>query len=470
MRLKEPFFTEPLHITDIDQEGRGVARLDECVVFVGNALPGDVAIVKIHKKKSRYWEGVLYELTEPSPFRSDPVCEHFGICGGCQWQNFQYSAQLKFKAQSVSNALQRIGGLTFPEPKPIVSSEKEYYYRNKLNFSFSARSWIKKEALDAGLSPDQPALGFHIKKVFDKVYPIETCHLMPGIVNAIRNSTYTFARNNNYTFYHLKEHTGWLRTLVFRMSPHSGEIMLMLLVAYEDMQAIDHIFTHLKNTFPQITSFVYYINPKLNDSFNDLSYSIWGNSKSFLIEKMGRFRFSISPNSFFQTNTLQAEYLYQCVYNAVGSKVPLIYDLYCGTGSIGIFVSDLADKIVGLEYVKEAVDDAILNCELNGLTHLSFYAGDMKHLLNDALIQKHGRPDIVITDPPRAGMDAPVVSQLLKIAPEKIIYVSCNPATQARDLQLMSDAYSISEVQPVDMFPQTTHVENIVTLIRKPIL
>jgi len=464
---RPPFFIDNIEITDIDQEGRGVGRFNEIVVFVEKALPGDIATVRVFKKKSKYWEGSLSTLTIPSPLRQAPICKHFGICGGCQWQHFQYESQKEYKAKSVLNALGRIGGLTLPELKPILGSSRNFYYRNKLNFSFSNRKWLKKEEKDAGVDPFSPALGFHISKIFDKVYGIEKCYLMPDIHNAIRRTIFEVAVNENIPFYDLKAHTGYLRTLVIRQSANSGEIMLNLIVAYSNADWINLLFENVRNKFPQITSFIYYINQKLNDSYTDLPYSVWGDSNDYLLEKLGKYYFKIGPNSFFQTNTYQAINLYQIIYNLIGSKVSLIYDLYCGTGSIGIFISDLAEKIIGIEYVPEAIEDAKQNCALNNLTHFDFYAGDMKKILNKNLLHEYGIPDLIITDPPRAGMDAKVVEQLLEIKAAKVIYVSCNPATQARDISLMQDLYQVTYVQPVDMFPQTTHVENIVLLERK---
>lgn len=467
MAFKPAFIAEGLEITDIDQQGRGVARHGEIVVFVEKAIPGDIADVRVFRQKSRFWEASVHQIIQPSAFRIAPICSHFGICGGCQWQHFQYEGQLKYKAISVEQALLRIGGLDFPTPAPILPALEITGYRNKLNFSFSARQWITRAAMDSGESPDKPALGFHLQKVFDKVYPITECHLMPDIVNQIRNEVRDFTCAQEYEYYHLKDHTGWLRTLVVRRSEYNNQIMIILVVSRNDQNKIDALFTHLQNRFPEIGSFIWIHNSKLNDSYQDLPFRVWGEYPSYLIEQLGQYKFRISPKSFFQTNTQQAERLYQIVYDAIGTKVPLIYDLYCGAGSIGIYVSALAEKIVGIEYVQDAVQDAELNCRLNSLTHLKFYAGDMKKILTPELVLEHGVPDVIITDPPRAGMDAPVVAQMLKMNAEKIIYVSCNPATQARDLALMKDQYEIIKVQPVDMFPQTTHVENIVVLQRR---
>lgn len=461
--LKVPFIAENLEVTDIDQEGRGVARYKEIVVFVEKAIPGDLVNARVYKKKSRFWEASLHEVLKPSALRTDPTCKHFGICGGCQWQHLDYSGQLDFKARSVREAFARIGNLEFPELLPIVPSLNQLGYRNKLDFSFSARSWLTREDLNTGL-PDAPALGFHLRGIFDKVLPITECHLMPVVVNDIRNAVRDFSIEKGFEFYHLKNHTGWLRNLVIRMSEDSGKIMVILSVASADAEKLAGIFTHLQNRFPQITSCIWFLNEKLNDSFQGLQAIVWGNTEGTLTEKLGKYSFRISPRSFFQTNTRQAERLYQLVYDAIGDPVKVLYDLYCGAGSIGIFVSDKAEKIVGLEYVEEAVRDAEENCRLNGLKHLSFYAGDMKKLLNGSMLKREGRPQVVITDPPRAGMDAAVVAELLQMGADKIIYVSCNPATQARDLALMSEAYRIVSVQPVDMFPHTTHVECVVVL------
>jgi 23S rRNA (uracil1939-C5)-methyltransferase len=463
---KPPFIAENLEITDIDQEGRGVSRYGDVVVFVEKAIPGDVVHARVFKKKSRFMEAALHEVVKPSPLRQQPFCRHFGTCGGCQWQHLQYSGQLQFKAQSVKAALSRIGNLSFPEPKPILSALADTAYRNKLDFSFSARSWLTKEELNQGMQ-DHPALGFHVRGVFDKVLPIESCHLMPPVVNDIRNAVRDFSVQNGYEYYHLKQHTGWLRNLVIRMSADTGKIMVILSVASEDSEKLGALFGMLQTRFPAISSCIWYLNQKLNDSFQGLEPRVWKDTAPYLTERLGQYHFQISPRSFFQTNTRQAERLYQVVHEAIGESVDVLYDLYCGAGSIGIFVSDKAKKIVGIEYVDEAVKDAADNCRLNGVNHLSFYAGDMKKLLNSELLRKEGRPQVIITDPPRAGMDAPVVAELLKSGAEKIIYVSCNPATQARDLALLDEGYRITMVQPVDMFPHTTHVECVVVLERK---
>jgi 23S rRNA (uracil1939-C5)-methyltransferase len=464
--LKVPFIAENISVHDIDQEGRGVARYNDIVVFVEKAIPGDVVNARVFKKKSRFWEAALHELIQPSPLRTTPFCQHFGKCGGCQWQQLQYSGQLEYKARSVREALTRIGNLEFPELKPIVPALSTTAYRNKLDFSFSARSWVSKEELNIGL-PDAPGLGFHLKGVFDKVLPISECHLMPEVVNEIRNAVRDFSQENNYEYYHLKNHTGWLRNLVIRQSHASGKIMVILSVAARDEAKLSALFTLLQNRFPQISSCIWFLNEKLNDSFQGLEPIVWGKTDPYLVEKLGNYQFRVSPRSFFQTNTQQAERLYQLVYDAIGEPVKVIYDLYCGAGSIGIFVSDKAEKIVGVEYIEDAVKDAEENCRLNNLKHLNFYSGDMKKLMNGSLLRREGRPQVIITDPPRAGMDAAVVAELIKTEADKIIYVSCNPATQARDLALMNDAYKIVSVQPVDMFPHTTHVECVVVLERR---
>lgn len=467
--MKQPFFTEPFEITDIDQEGRGVGRLDNVVVFVEKAIPGDTVIARVFKKKSRFMEASLHELVQASPMRRDPFCRHFGVCGGCQWQHLVYDRQLEYKGRSVKEAFSRIGDLVFPEPQPILASKQETAYRNKLDFSFSARSWLTREELNSGIQ-DAPALGFHVRGVFDKVLPITECHLMPDVVNDIRNTVRTLALEKGYPFYHLKDHTGWLRNLVIRQSAHSGKIMMILSVASPDLDKLEDIFETCRRKFPAISSCIWFLNQKLNDSFQGLEPVVWGNTDPYLEEQLGRFTFRISPRSFFQTNTFQAERLYQVVNAAIGEKAGLIYDLYCGAGSIGIYVSDKAEKIVGIEYVEDAVADARENCRLNGLTHLQFYAGDMKKILNGSLLRKEGRPNVIITDPPRAGMDAPVVEEIIRSGAPKVIYVSCNPATQARDLALMKDTYDIVQVQPVDMFPHTTHVECVTVLVRKSVL
>lgn len=461
-----------LDILDAATDGRAVAKEEEKVIFVEDAVPGDRAVVKVFRKQKGIYIGNVSELITPSPDRVEPACKHFDVCGGCKWQNMSYEAQAKAKHQQVVDAITRIGKVEIGEILPVLANETPYHYRNKLEFSFSDKAWLKKE--DIGREDiDQRSLGYHVPRIFDKVIQIEECLLQKPIVNDIRNELVSYCREHDYAFYNMKTHEGFLRNLAFRTTEANGELMVILIVADDSLDLIDPVFTHLMERFPQVTNWVWIVNPKKNNSYTDLPYRIWQGSP-FITEKLGDYQFRISPVSFFQTNPRQAERLYGVVKDFMAqtlpegqSQHPVVYDLYSGTGSIGIFVSELAQKVVGIEYVEDAIKDARVNIELNGLSNFSFYAGDMKKILTDELVDREGSPNVIIADPPRAGMDPKVVTQILKVAPEYIIYVSCKPATQARDLQVMSEQYELLKIQPVDMFPQTAHVENVALLKRK---
>lgn len=451
-------------IEDLSTDGRGVARLpDGKVVFVKDAVPGDVVTLQLLGKRRKVWEGQVQTLEVPSPDRTTPTCEHFGVCGGCRNQHLSYAAQLRHKQKWVQDALTRIGGLALPKLQPVLPAPAPFGYRNKLEYSATAKRWLTQAEVASQVPLDkQQALGFHVPGVFDKVVPIAHCHLQPEPGNAIRNHVHAWALQHGIAYYDNRAHNGQLRNLLMRQATATGQLMVLPIVAAEAPWVHD-LLQDLAKTFPQITSLGYIVNPKLNDSYHDLT-PIFVQGPPIIEEHLGKWRFQVGPLSFFQTNTLQAERLYQQVYDLLPTDIPVLYDLYCGTGSIGIFVSDKAKKIVGVEYVAAAVADARENCALNGLQHLHFEAGDMAKVLTPAFAHTHGAPQVVVTDPPRAGMDPAVVHALLALRPQTIIYVSCNPATQARDLALMADAYSIDHVQPVDMFPQTPHVENIVRL------
>ncbi|MFK7922121.1 MAG: 23S rRNA (uracil(1939)-C(5))-methyltransferase RlmD [Bacteroidia bacterium] len=461
-----------LDIIDAATDGRAVAKEEEKVIFVEDAVPGDRAVVKVFRKQKGIYIGKVSELITPSPDRVEPDCKHFDVCGGCKWQNMSYEAQANAKHQQVVDAIQRIGKVPIGEILPVLANETPYHYRNKLEFSFSDKAWLKKEDMERE-DIDQRSLGYHVPRIFDKVIQIKECLLQKPIVNDIRNELLSYCREHDYAFYNMKSHEGFLRNLAFRTTEANGELMVILIVADDRLDLVEPVFTHLAERFPQVTNWVWVVNPKKNNSYTDLPYRIWQGSP-FITEELGGYQFRISPVSFFQTNPRQAERLYGVIKDFMAqslpegqSQHPVVYDLYSGTGSIGIFVSELAQKVVGIEYVEDAIKDARVNVELNDISNFSFYAGDMKKILTDELVDREGKPDLIIADPPRAGMDPKVVTQILKVAPEYIIYVSCKPATQARDLQLMAEQYELLKIQPVDMFPQTAHVENVALLKRK---
>ncbi|MCB9230585.1 MAG: 23S rRNA (uracil(1939)-C(5))-methyltransferase RlmD [Bacteroidia bacterium] len=460
----EPFLAEGLEIIDILKDGSGLARKDGKVIFVKDAVPGDVVDARVWRKHKGNFFADLKKLVKPSPDRVQAACAHFDHCGGCKYQNLSYPAQLRFKEKSIRDAFERIGKVEWENWRPIIGMNPPYHYRNKLEFTFGDQRWVTQEQLDAGTQfPYPEALGFNISGVYHKILDIDSCLLGNALIDEIRNDVREFAVKVGISFHNNKDHHGYLRNLVFRISEATGEVMIILVVWEDKPELLDKIFTHLQAKFPQITSFIWVINEKLNNSYYDQGWRLWG-GKSTLVEQLGPWKFSISPTSFFQTNTSQAKVLYDVVREFVGEKVKTLYDLYCGAGSIGIYLSDLAEKVVGIEYVDDAVKDAKINLDLNGLSHLKFFSGDMRKMLTDEFTAKHGKPDVIVTDPPRNGMDKEVVLQLLKIRAPRIVYVSCGPSTQARDLELLKEAYRVVEVQPVDMFPHTAHVENVVLL------
>ncbi len=472
-RRIKPYDIPGAEVVDAASDGRAVVRHDGKVIFIDQGVPGDIVDVHVYRKHKKLPIGRITAVVEPSADRIEPRCQHFGICGGCKWQMMTYEAQLRYKQKQVEDAFERIAKVEVKEKFPILGVETPYFYRNKLEFSFSDRGWLTPEQMKSDEVFDQPALGFHVQGIFDKSLNIETCYLQKPIVNDVRNALRDLAIEQGIPFYNTRAHTGFLRELMFRSSEHTGELMVTLIVAADKPELVDQLLTPLKAQFPAVTDWLWIVNEKLNNSYNDLPYRVWS-GKDYITERLGTYDFRMSPTSFFQTNPKQAQNLYQvakdmlqAVLPAGASKHELVYDLYSGTGSIGIFVSDLAEKIVGIEYVEPAVADAKKNVSLNGLSHFSFYAGDMRKLLRDELVQKEGNPSVVIADPPRAGMDHRVVEQLLRMTPNHIIYVSCKPATQARDVALLSEKYEVLQLQPVDMFPHTAHVENVVLLGRK---
>ena len=465
-----PLLTQ-ITITDVAAEGKALARVDDLVVFVPYVVPGDVADLQVRRKKNHYAEAEAVKIHTYSPLRVEPVCEHFGVCGGCKWQILDYSEQLRYKQKQVVDNLTRIGKVDIPEVSPIMGGKHKYRYRNKLEFGFSNKKWLTAEDIASDRKFDNMnAVGFHISGAFDKILDIKECHLMDDVCNQIRNDIRSYAFQNGLTFFDLRAQHGLLRNIMIRTSSTGKEMMLLVQFHYETReekaQAIA-LMAHLAEKFPQITSLLYVNNLKCNDTIGDLDIVTF-KGNDYIIEEMEGLKFKVGPKSFYQTNSEQAYELYKVARQfAALTGNELVYDLYTGTGTIANFVARNARKVVGIEYVPEAIEDAKINAELNKLDNTLFYAGDMKDLLNREFIEQHGHPDVIITDPPRAGMHDDVIDAILFAAPHRIVYVSCNPATQARDLSLLDAHYRIEAVQPVDMFPQTHHVENVVSLVRR---
>lgn len=463
-RKKLDLILENVKIEAVAAEGKSLAHVDGTVVFVEFAVPGDIVNVKVTKKKKNYMEGFILEIVKPSENRLQPFCEHFGICGGCRWQPLPYDMQLKAKQQQVWDQLVRIGHLEIPDISPILPSDKTKYYRNKLEFTFSNKRWIyNNEDPDSLTDEERLGLGFHVGKFFDKVLDIKHCSLQPEPSNEIRLFIREYAVTHNLEFYNIRENTGFLRNIIVRNN-QVGDVMLTVCFAYDDQDKIVPMLDAIAAEFPQIKSLHYVINEKLNDSISDLDCILY-KGEDAIWETMGKLKFKIGPKSFYQTNSEQAYKLYSVAKEfaaLTGNEV--VYDLYTGTGTIAQFISDKASKVIGIEYVKEAIEDARINAEANGITNCTFFDGDMKDILTADFIKEHGKPEVMIIDPPRAGMHPDVVKVIMEAAPERIVYVSCNPASQARDLAMMSPMYEITAVQPVDMFPHTMHVENVCAL------
>ena len=467
-RKKKPLpILENIQITDCAAEGKSLARVNDMVVFVPFCVPGDIVDLQVRKKRHSYMEAEVIRFVEKSAVREEPFCEHFGVCGGCKWQNLPYDKQLEMKQRQVYEQLTRIGKVELPEFMPILGSRKIREYRNKLEFGCSNKRWMTREEIASGEpAGEMRAIGFHITGAFDKILPIHNCHLMDGLQNEIRNFIYQYAIDNDLTFFDLRQQTGLLRDVMVRNS-NTGEWMVLVQFHYDeegDRERSLQLMEALADRFPQITSLLYVDNQKCNDTFGDLELTLYkGNDHIF--EIMEGLRLKVGPKSFYQTNTDQAYHLYSVARQFAGlTGEEVVYDLYTGTGTIANFVARSAKKVVGIEYVPEAIEDAKVNSDINGIGNTLFFAGDMKDILTDDFIAGHGRPDVIITDPPRAGMHPDVVETILRAKPRRIVYVSCNPATQARDLQLLDRLYKVVAVQPVDMFPHTPHVENVVAL------
>lgn len=457
---------EQVRIEEMVAEGKCLARHENMVIFVSGVAPGDVVDLRITRKKKSFMEAEPVAFRQYSELRVQPFCEHFGVCGGCKWQHIGYDTQLHYKQKQVKDNLERIGKVPLPEFDPILGSAKTRYYRNKLEFTFSNNSWLTKEQIQSGEEFDRNALGFHIPGRFDKILDIQHCYLQPDPSNAIRLAVRSYAKAHQLPFYDVVKQEGYLRNLIIRTA-NTGELMVIVQVKYEDQEAMTGLLEYLLATFPEITSLQYVVNPKGNETFHDLEVVCY-KGLPYIHEEMEGIRFRVGPKSFYQTNADQAYELYKKTRELAGlTGQELVYDLYTGAGTIANFVARQSRQVIGIEYVPSAIEDAKINSQINNITNTTFYAGDMKDILSDELIARHGRPDVVITDPPRAGMHQDVVEKLLQVHPERIVYVSCNPATQARDVELLSEKYDVTRVQPVDMFPQTHHVENIVLLAAK---
>lgn len=458
---------EGLEITTLAAEGKAMGRWNEQVVFVPMTVPGDVVDVQIRLKRRRFMEGYVVNYVKKSPLRSEPFCEHFGICGGCKWQNLPYEEQFNFKREQVRDQLTRIGKVELPEIAPCLGSKETQFYRNKLEFTFADRRWLTNEEIAQNEDiVATPALGFHIPGMFDKVLDIHKCWLQPEPSNAIRTEVKRFALEQGYTFHNAHTHEGFLRNMIIRTAS-TGEVMVIVVFGEENTPEIKRLLDHLTEQFPQITSLFYVVNTKLNDSVGDLE-AVCYRGKDHIVEEMEGLKFKVGPKSFYQTNSKQAYELYKVTREFAGLQPDeTLYDLYTGTGTIANFCAARCKNVVGIEYVPEAIEDAKVNSAINGITNTKFYAGDMKAVLDDKFVERNGRPDVIILDPPRAGVDEPVIEVIKRAAPHRIVYVSCNPATQARDLALFDDDYKVIAVQPVDMFPHTHHVENVVKLERR---
>ena len=469
-KKKELPLLEKVTITDVAAEGKALAKVNDLVIFVPYVVPGDVVDLQIKRKKNHYAEAVAVKFHEYSPERAEPFCQHYGVCGGCKWQCLSYENQIKYKQKQVFDNLTRIGKVELPEFMPILGSEKTRFYRNKLEFTFSNKRWLTEEEVKQDVKYDQMnAVGFHIPGAFDKVLAIEKCWLQDDISNQIRNAIRDYAYAHELEFFNLRTQEGMLRNMMVRTSSTGGLMVLLQCKIVNDTQLaqMKELLQYVGDTFPQITSLLYVINNKCNDTIGDLDVEVF-KGNDHIYEEMEGLRFKVGPKSFYQTNSEQAYNLYKVARDFAGlTGNELVYDLYTGTGTIANFVARRARKVVGIEYVPEAIEDAKVNSQINGIENTLFYAGDMKDILTQDFINEHGRPDVIITDPPRAGMHNDVIDVLLFAEPRRIVYVSCNPATQARDLQLLDAKYKVTAVQPVDMFPHTHHVENVVLLEKR---
>lgn len=460
-------FLQNIPVIDIAEEGKGVGKSDDLVIFIDKAVPGDIVDIELLRRKKKFYEAKIQNLVKPSEHRTDPFCTHFGVCGGCKWQHLNYDAQLQFKQKSVSDALQRLAKVDVSGMEPILGSAESRYYRNKLEYTFSDKRWLTDEDMHTGESMEMNALGYHIPGRFDKILNIEHCYLQADPSNDIRNKVREYALKAEISFYNLKNHEGALRNLIIRTSS-TGDLMIIVVFAYADQEQIDGLMYFLAEEFKNIQSLLYIVNHKKNDTIFDQDIHVFAGA-DHIFENMDGLKFKIGPKSFYQTNSKQAFELYKIARDFAEFKGDeLVYDLYTGAGTIANFIAGRVDKVIGIEYVPTAIEDAKINSEINGINNTLFFAGDMKDILNEEFIGSHGKPDVVITDPPRAGMHPDVVKRLLEMEAAKIVYVSCNAATQARDIALLSEKYEVNRIKPVDMFPHTQHVENVVLLTLRP--
>lgn len=466
-RKKELPLLEKVRITDIGAEGNALARVDNQVVFVPMLVPGDVVDIKVRKKRKKYLEGTVVRFHEYSPDRIKPLCGHFGVCGGCKWQHLPYDLQLKFKEKQVADNLKRIGKVFLPDVDPIIGSPSVFRYRNKLEYTFSDKRWLTREEVNSDDDFEkEDALGFHIPGLFDKVLDIRECHLQPEPSNAIREAVRRYAHKKCLPFFNLRQQSGFLRNLIIR-NTSSGKVMVIVIFFMDEKERREGLLDYLAAEFPQISSLFYIINAKRNDSLADQEPILY-KGDDHLVEEMDGLKFRIGPKSFYQTNTEQALVLYRTALNLAGlTGKEIVYDLYTGTGTIANYAASRSEKVIGIEYIEEAVRDATLNSEMNNIRNTRFFAGDMRKILTEQFMEENGHPDVIITDPPRAGMHEDVVKTILSASPEKVVYISCNPSTQARDIFLLSEKYNVARVQPVDMFPHTHHVENVVLLDKR---
>jgi len=468
-KKKELPVFEKMEIIDAGSEGKAVGKVDERVVFVPYVIPGDIVDVKTYKKRKSYFEGEAIHFHKYSEKRVEPKCEHFGVCGGCKWQNMNYGDQLFYKQKQVEDNLKRIGKFEMPEIQPIIPSKNIFFYRNKLEFTFSNKRWLTDFSRDVNFEDENMnGLGFHIPGIFDRILDLDNCYLQDEPSNSIRLAVKKYADENKLDYYDVRKWSGFLRNLLIR-NTSTGELMVILVVNYDDPEKIFGLLDYIYDKFPEITSLNYVVNQKKNDTISDLEIKLY-KGQPHITERMEGLKFKIGPVSFYQTNSLQAYELYKVARKFAGFKGDeLVYDLYTGTGTIANFIAAKVSKVVGIESVPASIENAIENSETNNITNTSFFAGDIAKVLDENFVQENGMPDVIITDPPRAGMHEKVIKQILKIAPEKIVYVSCNPATQARDITLLSEKYEVKKIQPVDMFPQTHHVENVMLLERTTI-
>ena len=463
-RKKNPILIEKIEIIDTANKGKSIAKHDDRVIIVDNGVPGDICDVSVYKRRRKYWQAEIKKIHKYSQYRVTPKCEHFGVCGGCKWQNMQYNSQLKFKEKEVLNNLKRIGKIDTTNHEKIIGSKEDYFYRNKMEFTFSNKRWLSKEEIKSRIKiTDRNACGFHVPGMFDKIINLNHCYLQKEPSNRIRLSINKFSKKNKFSYFDIREKKGFLRNLIIKNSS-KGDLMVLMQFYENNKKNIKLLMNHLKDSFSEITSLLYTVNQKANSTIYDQEIILF-HGKEYIQEELDGLLFNIGAKSFFQTNSNQAKILYRKTKELANiKKNEVVYDLYTGTGTIAQFVANSAKKVIGIDSVIEGIEGAFINAKQNNITNCSFYCGDMKEIFSEHFIKKNGHPDIIIADPPREGMHKKVIEQILKIKPNRIIYVSCNSATQARDINILSDIYKIKKIQPVDMFPQTHHVENIVSL------